>query len=117
MKWYEAVGIGMAMACLYALTLWASIDALSQLSFLEHRDPYYMPFRVTAVIMFIAFLCLFLVPVWYTFAEKWVWEAGERIGSDLEKGRKKAERERRKRTNQPFYKAVSVLEQIGKGEE
>jgi hypothetical protein len=83
MKWYDAAGIGWVMGCLYGLVLWASVDAFSLLSFLKYGDRFYMPFRITAVIIVDAFLCLFSVPVWYPFAERGVQDFGEWIAEEL----------------------------------
>ncbi len=84
MKWYESIGVGATMACLYGLVLWASVDALSLLSFYNYGDRFYIPFQVTAIIMVVAFLCLFSVPVWYPFAERWMQETGEMIAESRE---------------------------------
>ena len=105
MKWYEAAGIGIIMAALYGLILWASIDGLSLISFFNYGDRYYMPLRITACVMFFAFLILFSVPIWYPFVENWIFETGER----LEAQNKQREREMR-RKNSPDYSAAIELE-------
>jgi hypothetical protein len=83
MRWYEAAGIGIVMGALCCLTLWASVDALSLVSFMNYGDRFYMPLRVTAVVMCCAFLCLFSVPIWYPYAEDAVQRLGEQIAEDL----------------------------------
>jgi hypothetical protein len=64
MRWYEAAGIGMVMAALYSLILWASVDSLSQASFILYGDTFKLPLEVTGVIIIIAFICLFSYPLW-----------------------------------------------------
>lgn len=98
MKWYECAGIGVVMACLYGMTLWAStemykayievftyeqarllagqnmtIEYLKGTYILPKIDPNmaYMPFVVTASVMVFAFAVLFSVPLWYPYAERW----------------------------------------------
>lgn len=98
MKWYECAGIGVLMACLYALTLWSSlqikviyagavgVDLLNNASSeVKYTAPLvysktqitaplpdltYVPYEITGITMIVAFAILFSYPVWYPYAEQ-----------------------------------------------
>ena len=84
MRWYEAVGVGAIMGCLYGLVLWASMINLALLSFMRFGDQFYLPFRVTAAVILTAFLSLFTVPMWYPVAERGILGLGGVIVEDRE---------------------------------
>jgi hypothetical protein len=61
---YEAASIGIFMGILFGVVLWASVDSLSQASFILYGDTFKLPLEVTGVIIIIAFICLFSYPLW-----------------------------------------------------
>jgi hypothetical protein len=72
MKLYEATGIGVVMGCLYGLVLWASVDALSLASFILYKDTRVLPEMVTAIIIILAFGCLFTYTLWEPILEQMI---------------------------------------------
>ena len=101
MKWYECAGIGVVMACLYGITLWASVQVRDSYLMIYQRYGAYLqenvtilemgtfpklsglvmptfdervlllPYIIPPIITAFSFTLLFSVPLWYPYAEKW----------------------------------------------
>lgn len=69
MEKVEAAAVGGVIGLLYGIVLWASVDSLSEASFILYGNPNYIPVRVA---MFIGVLSLAIVlsyPLWVKHAQ------------------------------------------------
>jgi hypothetical protein len=69
MKTHESAAIGAVIGLLYGIVLWASVDSLSQASFILYGDVYFIPLAVSMFVAILSLVGILSYPLWVTHAQ------------------------------------------------
>jgi len=69
MEKVEAAAVGGVVGLLYGVVLWASVDSLSEASFILYGNRYYIPLNVSLFIGVLSLACVLSYPLWIKVAQ------------------------------------------------
>jgi uncharacterized protein YacL len=70
MEKVEAAAVGGIIGLLYGVVLWASVDSLSQASFILYGNQYFIPVRVALFIGVLSLAIVLSYPLWVSRAQE-----------------------------------------------